>query len=92
MSTWAHNNQFDDYASTAHYEYGFKENNEVIKKIAGSHNVYFFDFAEKMPENKKYWSDGRHLNYEGNLLKAKLFGEYIQENRIIHRKDNIKTK
>lgn len=74
LSTWAHSNQFDDYAASPHYEYGFSENNEVVKKVGKSHSIPVYDFASEMPMDKQYWSDGdgRHVNEKGAELKGKL--------------------
>lgn len=83
FTTWAYSDQFEDYAATPHYQYGFKENNEIIKKIGKDEKVAVLDFAEEMPEDKKYWADGRHLNYEGNLFKAEIFADFIHKNNII---------
>ena len=78
FATWAHSPNFKDYASTEVYKSGFKENNEVIKEVANNYGAHLFDFASEMPKDKKYWSDGRHVNEEGALLKAQLFARFIQ--------------
>lgn len=83
LSTWAHSNQLDDYAASPHYEVGFKENNEVVKKVAKLHNVPCYDFESEMPKDKRYWSDGRHVNEEGAKIKGELFAKFIYENRLI---------
>jgi lysophospholipase L1-like esterase len=83
LSTWAHSPEFDDYASTPHYEQAFRESNDVVEEVAKSHEVPFFDFAQKMPQDSMYWTDGRHVNEAGALLKAELFAEYIHQSRLI---------
>ena len=85
LATWAHSPYFNDYASTKHYEYAFRENNDVVKKVAASHKILLFDFENVMPKDKKYWSDGRHSNEIGAQKKAELFAEFI------HRQGLIKT-
>jgi lysophospholipase L1-like esterase len=77
LSTWAHSPYFGDYASTPHYQRGFQENNSVIGDVARERGITLFDFAQKMPKDKKYWRDGRHVNEEGALVKAKLFADFI---------------
>ena len=83
FSTWAHSPHFDDYASTSHYEVGFGENNDVVKDVALRHKIPMFDFASVMPEDPEYWSDGRHVNEAGALVKARLFAKFIQEAGLI---------
>lgn len=85
LSTWAYTPKHGDYASTAHYEKGFKENNDVVKEVAGASGVPVFDFAGVMPEGKEYWFDGRHVNEKGALKKAGLFAEFIHSNGLIKR-------
>lgn len=84
LATWAHSNQMDDYAATPHYEFAFKETNEVIKDVGSTHGIPVYDFAAKMPMDKEYWFDGRHVNEKGVELKGKLFADYIYSNKLIH--------
>jgi len=83
LSTWAYSPYFDDYASMESYQKGFDANNEVVREVAVSNNVPLFDFAAVMPEDKKYWSDGRHSNALGAKKKAELFAEFLYENALI---------
>lgn len=85
FATWAHSPHFDDYASTPFYQRGFSENNQVVKEVANEHEIPVFDFAEVMPQDKKYWSDGRHVNKRGARKKAELFAEFINESGLIPR-------
>jgi lysophospholipase L1-like esterase len=75
--TWAYSPYLDDYASKEYYQQGFQENNEVVKEVANRHHIPLFDFAEVMPQDAKYWADGRHVNEVGALEKARLFAEFI---------------
>ncbi len=77
FSTWAYSPNLNDYASQDYYQQAFQENNSVVKEVATSHHIPLFDFAEVMPQDAKYWADGRHANEAGALLKAQLFAEYI---------------
>lgn len=79
LSTWAHSPYLKDYAAQDHYQHGFKENNDVVKDVATDRQVPLFDFAAVMPQDAKYWADGRHVNEAGALVKARLFAEYIHE-------------
>jgi len=77
LTTWAYSPYMQDYASQDYYQHGFKENNDVLKEVAVEQQVPIFDFAALMPQDAKYWADGRHVNEAGALVKARLFAEYI---------------
>ena len=38
-----------------------------------------FDFAAVMPDDATCWSDGRHVNAAGALLKPQLFAEFLRD-------------
>ena len=81
--TWAYSPYLNDYASKTYYQQGFQENNEVVKEVANLHHVLLFDFAAVMPQDAKYWADGRHVNEAGALEKATLFAEFIDAQGLI---------
>jgi lysophospholipase L1-like esterase len=83
FSTWAFSPYLNDYASENYYQQGFKENNNVVKEVAAEHYIPLFDFAGVMPQDARYWADGRHVNEAGALAKARLFAEYIHEQGLI---------
>jgi hypothetical protein len=77
FSTWAYSPYLNDYASEDYSQQGFQENNSVVKEVATSHNIPLFDFVEVMPQDAKYWADGRHVNEAGAVVKAQLFAEFL---------------
>jgi lysophospholipase L1-like esterase len=83
FATWAHSPYLNDYASKDYYQQGFQENNEVVIEVANRHHIPLFDFAEVMPQDAKYWADGRHVNEAGALEKAGLFAEFIHTQGLI---------
>jgi len=83
FSTWAHSPNLNDYASMGYYQEGFRENNDAVKDVAVSHEIPLFDFAGVMPQDAKYWADGRHVNEAGALVKAALFAEFIHTQGLI---------
>ncbi len=83
LSTWAWSDQLQDYAATTHYQKGFQETNDVIRKVAATKKVPFYDFALAMPKDKQYWTDGPHNNEEGVALKATLFATFIVDNGVL---------
>jgi lysophospholipase L1-like esterase len=83
FSTWAYSPYLNDYASEGYYQQGFQENNAVVKEVAADQQIPLFDFVEFMPQDAKYWADGRHVNEAGALVKAKLFAEFIHAQGLI---------
>jgi lysophospholipase L1-like esterase len=83
FATWAYSPYLNDYASKPYYQEGFRENNEVVKEVANSHRIPLFDYAEVMPQDRKYWADGRHVNEAGALVKAGLFAEFMQSQGLL---------
>ncbi len=88
FSTWAYSPYLDDYASTTYYQKGFEENNEVVKEVALKSGIPLFDFEAVMPDDKKYWRDGRHVNELGAEKTAELFAAFINENGLIKKRES----
>lgn len=84
LATWAYSPNFLDYPSTPHYQAGIKEHNDVMKLVAENHTIPIFDFHSQMPQDKKYWSDGPHVNESGAAIKAKLFADFINSHILTH--------
>ena len=83
FSTWAYSPYPDDYTSTPHYRKGYDENNDVIMEVAHRNDIPYFVFAAVMPKDKKYWSDGRHVNELGAEEMAGLFAGYLNRDGLI---------
>jgi lysophospholipase L1-like esterase len=88
LSTWAHSNEFPDYAATPHYEFGFAQNNEVVLNLSKSTGAPVYDYAAAMPMDAKYWADGRHVNELGAALKGQLFADYLYNSPIFRKEIN----
>lgn len=85
LATFSYSSLFKEEPKVASYEYrtAFEENNELLKNIAHETGVYLFDFAALFPKDKQYYTDGRHLNEKGVILKAEMFAKYIISNDLI---------
>lgn len=83
FATWAHSPQFGDYAAAEPYQIGFKEHNQIVKEVAVEWGAFLYEFASLMPTEREYWSDGRHVNEDGALLKAQLFAKFIDGSGVI---------
>lgn len=84
LATWASSPNKNDYAATPAYLRGFKEGNEVVKKVGKELQIPVYDFASQMEEDPSYWYDGRHVNEKGAVLKAKLFAKYLVDSGILN--------
>jgi lysophospholipase L1-like esterase len=83
LSTWASSPYLNDYAAQDYYQVGFRENNDVVRNVAKSQGVLFFDFVLGMPQDAQYWADGRHVNEAGALEKARLFADFIEAHDLL---------
>jgi hypothetical protein len=83
FTTIAFSTYFEDYVSTPHYRQGLDENNIVIREVAESHGIPLVDMAKMMPKDRKYWTDGRHVNEDGALVKAALLADFIETSGLI---------
>ena len=78
LSTWAWSPLFDEVrASSAEYTGAFQEQNEIVLEICKETQATCFDFASQMPQDRRYWFDGRHVSEEGAILKAEMFTDFI---------------
>ena len=80
LATFAFSDQFEGYVSAPIFQTAINEHNIIIKNVAISHGVKLYDHALKFPKEKKYWSDGAHVNEIGVKLKARLFSDFILKN------------
>lgn len=85
FSTWASSPYLNDYASESYYQQAYKENNDVVKEVATIRQIPLFDFAAVMPQDAKYWADGRHSNEAGAILKAEFFAEFIHDQGLVEK-------
>jgi hypothetical protein len=83
FSTWASSPHLNDYAAEDYYQQAFRDNNDVVKEVAVSHDIPMFDFAAVMPQDATYWADGRHVNESGAIVKAQLFAEFLDNQGLI---------
>lgn len=85
LATFAYSPEFTTQPTVATEEYkaAYVEMNETLKSVAREMSVNLFDFASVFPADKQYYTDGLHVTVEGAELKAKLFADYIVENRLI---------
>ncbi|MDD4201865.1 MAG: SGNH/GDSL hydrolase family protein [Candidatus Omnitrophica bacterium] len=83
LSTWAYSPYFADYMSFDHYKEAIKQNNDVVKAVGKMKNIPVFDFEKIMPKKPDLWSDGRHVNEAGALVKAALFADFLDKTKVI---------
>ena len=85
LSSFAYSPLFTDRPRVSSEEYveALEEYNRLLDKISAELSVNFFDFASVFPDGRQYYVDGRHVTKKGVYLKAKLFGDYLIDNRLI---------
>lgn len=83
--SWAYTPLLDDYASYDYYQAGFAQNNTVMNDVAREYNIPIFDLTSVMPTDTQYWHDGVHMSVEGNLLRAALLAEFLDEQELLPR-------
>lgn len=79
LSSFAFSTLFEEEPRSASKEYvrGYRELNEVVKRIAKEKKTYFLDLCKLISQDREYWSDGRHLSAKGEKLKAGYVADYI---------------
>lgn len=85
LATFAYSPEFTNVPTVASEEFktAFTEMNETLKSIASEMAINLFDFARVFPVDKGLFTDGLHVNIEGVRLKAKLFADYLIENKLV---------
>jgi lysophospholipase L1-like esterase len=85
LATFAYSPFFPDIPTASSEEFiaAHSEMNEVLKDIARETGANLFDFAKVFPTDKRYYTDGIHVNAEGSALKAKLFADYLIESGLV---------
>ncbi len=85
LVTFAHSPAFTELPLVASRECASAcvEMNETLKSIASEMDLHLFDFAALFPADKRYYTDGVHVNVEGVKLKARFFADYLSNNRLI---------
>ncbi len=80
LVSFATSNLFKNKPTVTSEEYmnSYYEMNSILKKISTDLDVYFLDLAKLLPKDKKYWTDGRHVNELGSEIKAKIISNYIE--------------
>jgi len=85
LVTWPYSEEIKDYVSLPHYQKGVAELNAVIREIAAAEHLPLFDLAAKMPTDRKYWRDGRHVNALGAELEGRWLAEFLQAQGLLNR-------
>jgi len=86
LVTWPYSEEIQDYVSLPHYQKGIAELNAVIREIAAAEHLPLFDLAAKMPTDRKYWRDGRHVNALGAQIEGRWLAEFLQTQGLLNRR------
>lgn len=85
LSSFAYSPRFpnEPRVASAEYQRALAEGNEVVRRVAETTPAHYFDFAANFPEKKDLWTDGRHVNEQGALLKARHFVHYLLQQQLV---------
>lgn len=85
LSSFAYSSLFAEHPRVSSQEYisAYEEHNLLLEKIAEEMDVHFLDFAGEFPTERRWYTDGRHVNEEGAQLKAELFGAFLIEKQLL---------
>ena len=85
LGSFAFSPLFTDQPKVSSDEYigAYREYNRLLEQLANDTDQHFFDFAAAFPTDKRWYTDGRHVNEEGAQLKAELFGNFLIDNRLL---------
>jgi len=85
LATFAYSPLFKDNPTASSEEFitAYKEMTDVVRAVAGEMDAHLFDFASVFPTDKRYYVEGIHVNEDDTKLKAKLFADYLIENKLI---------
>lgn len=85
LMTFAYSSLFEDEVMVSAEEYttALDEHNAVITSIAQDMDIPLFDLYTAMPDERRYYDDGRHFTREGNEFRAELIADFIADNALI---------
>lgn len=69
--------------SSPDYWKALDEMNEVVREVARQDAVPLQDLARVFPKEKRYFTDGHHVNAEGAKLEAELCARFLVETQLI---------
>lgn len=85
LASFAYSPEFPEEPRVTAPEYrsALADHNELLQRVAEKTATPFFDFAAVFPDDRRYFSDGRHNNEEGARLKAELFADYLLRSELL---------
>ncbi len=63
--------------SSEEYVFALAQHNEVTRRVARSTETPIYDMAQAFPDDPTLYTDGRHMTREGNLVRARLIGDFV---------------
>ncbi|MEO0561995.1 MAG: hypothetical protein AAF125_07775, partial [Chloroflexota bacterium] len=64
-------------AASPAYQRAYQQHNDVTRRVASELDVPLFDFAEAMPSDAAYYSDGSHFTVAGNAIRVPIVADYL---------------
>lgn len=85
LLTFAYSSLFPDEPRVNHpvYTRAMDEGNAIVRKVADETPARLYDFASVMPDDTRYFTDGRHFTREGNELRAEVTANFLIDARLL---------
>jgi hypothetical protein len=85
LSTFAYSTLFTDQPEVASDEYrrALDEHNNVLREIAAQKHAGLCDLAKEFPQDKAYYTDGRHMTQKGDALRASLYADFLDKSGLL---------
>lgn len=75
------------WGTGSHVRRGIQVHNEMLEKVAKTHNTYLFDMDSVLPKDSTFFCDVCHLSEKGAQLYANKLTEFIVTQKLLSRKN-----
>lgn len=81
LSTWAY--WEDSPEPEPYWRAAIAEHNDILRRLATTHDVPLIDYATLAPQTDDKWADFIHMNAEGSRLQGEAFAAFIVQNHLL---------
>lgn len=74
-----------DFMTYDFRQHAVSEHNQIVRKLAETNDILFYDLAVTMSEDQAYWIDGLHMSTRGTTEMAEQLADYLVETDVINR-------
>ena len=76
-SPYEYNIPGGDFMAEEFRQVAIAEHNEIVRDVADDLDTLFYDLADTMPVDPKYWIDGLHMSEVGTSEMARQLSQYL---------------